>query len=112
MKDLVIIKLFRGEYNDDFKECRADLLENKLYKGYEFARSKNKKLLFSVAGQLDIVDFGCFAEIEYTNELTQEEREFYAKLVQDFCREGWFIGEVLEDINLDVDIVFKKIEVS
>lgn len=110
----IIIKLYTNDMQGDFHDINIATFEKTVQKMKQYATKNNKKLFFvSLANDQTIgVPVSCtpFAEIEYTESITQEEKNKYVEWLKELSMDAEINGEYLEDFSTLTMVKFKKIE--
>ncbi len=74
MEGTILIKLYRnGISSGDYSDLNLENFEQRKKEAAEFARSRGKRMLFTVCQAVDICEFDAFCEIVTDTELTEEE---------------------------------------
>ena len=112
--EYIIIKLYTNEMQGDYHDINIDNLNLILQKMQDYAEKKGKKLYFAsmTTDQTIGVPVNCspFAEIEYTESITQEEKNKYVEYLKKISMNAEINGEFLEEFNTLKMFKFKKIE--
>ena len=110
----IIIKLYTNEIQDDFHDINIDKLNLLVQEMQDYAKGNGKKLyLVSITSDPRSgipVDCSPFAEVEYTDNITQEEKTKYVEYLKKLSMDAEIIGEYLEEYNTLKMVKFKKIE--
>lgn len=83
--DYVIIKHYIADLDSDYREINMDRIQRLLDKMKHYAKASGKQLLYAVMSEcLDgfPVVQDTFADIEYTGELTDEEKNTYVQFLK------------------------------
>ena len=110
----IIIKLYLNEMQNDFHDISISNFEAIAKEMKNYALKNNKKLFFvALANDQTIgVPLSCspFAEIEYTESITQEEKNKYIDCLKKLSMNAEINGNYLEEFNTLAMVKFKKIE--
>ncbi len=113
MKNLVIIKLYRNDYESgDLHDLLIEKTEECVKKLKAEAEKFNKRLLFTCIQNVDICNFDCFAEIDYTETLNEEEKEIYISLLKVFTTDAEIKSKSLNEYQILKTIILKKIDID
>ena len=110
----IIIRHYINEIDGDFHDLNASNFEKTVQKMKQYAAKNNKKLFFvSLANNQCIgLPLNCtpFAEVEYTESMTQEEKNKYVEWLKELSMDAEINGEYLEDFSTLTMVKFKKID--
>ena len=106
------INLYLKSLNGDFHDIYIENFEKKVEEIRAYAKKCGKTLIFlpQVNDVLDglPVESDLFCDIEYTDSLSEEERERYISYVREFMKNAEFDGEYLEEYYPEFFIRFKR----
>lgn len=83
--DFIIIKHYIADLDEDYREINMSKINSLLDKMKDYAKSTGKELLYAVMSENCYgfpVNQDTFADIEYTGELTDEEKKKYAQFLK------------------------------
>lgn len=114
-KDLVIIKVYRNNDTSDLRDLMLDELGENIKELKEFGDQIKKEIFFTVldASELSETNLTTFAEIEYTGELSPDEKEYYIETIKHFTISGEYNYkkrslEIIKHNDLQ-GVIFKKL---
>lgn len=108
MKDTIIIKLFRPEFQRDFLNLNNENFERRLRELKDYAKQIEKEILFTVNIQPDCAHFDCIGEIKYHYDLSIFEKQRYIDLIRYFARNAKVINGNICEYDLPVRIFYNK----
>lgn len=114
--DIIIIKLYRNEDTTDMRDLKLDEFTEKINTLKKYGESINKKILFTVLSASEIAEcnFSCFAEVEYSGEITQSEKDYIDEFLCDFSVMGEYdySGKYLQMNHFQTleAVIFKKLQ--
>ena len=110
----VIIKLYVNELQGDFHDINISNFESIVKEMQDYAAKSNKKLFFAALANDESVGIpvSCtpFAEIEYTDSITVEEKHQYVDYLKKLSANAKLNGIYLEESNTLTMVKFRKIE--
>ena len=83
--DYIIVKHYIADLDEDYREINMDKIQSLLGKMKEYAKSTGKELLYAAMSEYCLgfpVTPDTFADVEYTGELTNEEKKSYVKFLK------------------------------
>lgn len=119
MENIIIVKVFRSEYDNDWHDLNMDLYQNKMDEIKMDFLGKGTKLFVSVCAYLDICEFDTVASVEYTDELSEKEKKKIVELIKMFSEDAeygndgknWYITpkdtlKLIEFVKIDRENIF------
>lgn len=113
--ETVIIKIYRYEDYTDMQELMQTKLARKINELKEYGKKINKNIFIYICNSEKIVEMknenlDCFAEIEFTGELTKDEKEFYINTIKHFTIMGNYGVNTIAAHSRLKSVIIKKLE--
>ena len=107
--EYIVIKLYLNEMQGDCYDIHSEDFE-KNYKNLQgYAESINRRLYLAPM-TASLIGIDPFAEVEYTKDLSQEEKQNIVGYIKIFFTDGKVKGRELEEFNTLKMVKFEKIE--
>ena len=110
----VIIKLYVNSLQGDYHDINQKNLEALVEEMQLYARKNDKRLFFasftSDSEEGIPVDCTPFAEVEYTDSITAEEKNQYVEYLKKLSINAEIRGKYLEEFNTLTMVKFRKIQ--
>ena len=113
MHDTVSIKVYRNDIAcGEYRDITLDEFDLKIKELKDFADHIGKNVYFTVCNAVDCADFDCFAEVVYSGELSEQEKEKYTDIIKFFSKDGSIEGGSLNIYDLPISIIFIKAQIE
>lgn len=115
--NIVIIKLFRNVDNSDYSEIMIDKFTDIIKDIKTYGKKLGETVLVNITNSESIInvspeEYDCFAEITYTNSLTEDEKKFYIQSIKKLSTFGKVHKREMDIIDSLHYIVLKQIDAS
>ena len=108
----IIIKLYTQAMLGEFSDVYMNEFESLVNDMKQYAKQRNSDLYFAAISREACefpVDSDCFAEVEYTEELQIEEKQYYITSLRKLASDGVIDGDEMSSIETLKFIKFRKI---
>ena len=109
----VTMKLYINEIDGDWHDINEEEYEKSTAQIHEFAKQHNSRLFFTVVSNDGLIgpgiDCDVFAQIEYTEELSEEEKNEYVAFLKEISKSAEVRGKYLTPYETLTMVSFRRV---